>query len=220
MINLPLPAPASRALRVLCLGAHCDDIEIGCGGTLLQLQRTHKRLRIDWAVFAGNTLRRAETSAAMKRLVAPAARGKLTFGDIPDARFPAAYDALKQGFAQLARGPSPDVVFTHCQHDAHQDHRMINEMTWGGFRDHLILEYEIPKWDGDLRTPQVYVPLPLSLAKRKIATLMSVYGSQRSRDWFTPATFEAVMRLRGVESRARSGYAEGFFIRKLNLLGS
>jgi LmbE family N-acetylglucosaminyl deacetylase len=219
MIALPLPAPKSRALRVLCLGAHCDDIEIGCGGTLLQLQRQHRRLCIDWAVFSGNAVRRAETTAAMKRLIAPAARGALTFGDFPDARFPTAYDGLKQSFRTLAARPAPDLVFTHFRDDAHQDHRVINEMTWGGFRNHLILEYEIPKWDGDLQTPQVYVPLSKAQVARKVATLMAVYGSQRSRDWFTPDTFEAIMRLRGIESRARSGFAEGFYIRKLTLLG-
>jgi len=207
-------------LHVLCVGAHCDDIEIGCAGALLKLQQDHPGLTCDWVVLTGNADRQAETQMAMRSLLKPAARGRLLFGGFPDASLPASYAGLKDFFKGLQKLRRPDLVFCHERHDAHQDHRIVNEMTWGAFRDHIILEYEIPKWDGGLTTPNVYVPLSAAQMRRKVSTLMKAFGSQRSRDWFAPQTFEALMRLRGVESRARSGYAEGFFARKLTLFGS
>lgn len=216
-MTLDLAGRGRQRLRVLCIGAHCDDIEIGCGGTLLHLQRARPGIIIDWLVLSGNPARRAETVSSMRRFVRTPARGSLHFGDFPDARFPSDYSGLKDCLAQASERSRPDIVFTHCRHDAHQDHRVLNELAWGAFRDQIVLEYEIPKWDGDLRTPQIYVPLTKAAAARKIAILMGVYASQRSRDWFARSTFEAMLRLRGVECRARSGYAEGFFARKLVL---
>jgi LmbE family N-acetylglucosaminyl deacetylase len=212
-----VPSTAGKPLRVLCIGAHCDDIEIGCGGSLLHLQQQSSSLRIDWAIATGPAARHAEARRAMRLLVRPANRGTLVLGNFRDSCLPAEYAPLKDFFADLRRLPRPDVVFCHERDDRHQDHRIIQELTWGAFRDHVILEYEIPKWDGGLTTPNVYVPLTAVQARRKIAVLMKAYGTQRSRDWFRPEVFEALLRLRGMECRARSGYAEGFFGRKLVL---
>ncbi len=209
-----------KGLHALCIGAHCDDIEIGCGGTLLRLQQACPGITFDWVVLTGNADRQAETRRAMQALLAPASRGSLLFGGFPDASLPGSYAALKEFFKGLQKLKRPDLVFCHERNDAHQDHRLVNEMAWGTFRDHVLLEYEIPKWDGGLTTPNVYVPLTAAQARRKVSVLMKAFGSQRSRDWFTPQTFEALMRLRGVESRARSGHAEGFFARKLTLFGA
>jgi LmbE family N-acetylglucosaminyl deacetylase len=214
------PSGGRQGLHVLCIGAHCDDIEIGCGGALLSLQRSRPGSTFDWVVLSGSAERRSETSVAMRSLLKPAARGKLLFGDFHDAELPAAYRELKKFFVGLRALRRPDVIFCHRRDDAHQDHRVVNEMTWGAFRDHLILEYEIPKWDGDLATPNVYVPLTAAQLRGKLTTLMKAFGSQRSREWFAPETFRGLMRLRGVECRARSGYAEGFFARKLVLATS
>jgi LmbE family N-acetylglucosaminyl deacetylase len=220
LVKTLLPAGSAQRLHVLCVGAHCDDIEIGCAGALLQLQKSFRGATFDWVVLSGTADRQRETRNAMRLLLQRARRGKLLFGNFPDASLPGSYGELKAFFAGLRKLRRPDVVFCHERGDAHQDHRMVNEMVWGAFRDHVILEYEIPKWDGGLTTPNVYVPLTAAQMKRKVSILAKAFGSQRSRDWFTSQTFEGLMRLRGVECRARSGYAEGFFARKLTLLGS
>jgi LmbE family N-acetylglucosaminyl deacetylase len=214
MIGLALPA-GREPRRVLCIGAHCDDIEIGCAGALLQLQKADANLCIDWVVLTGEESRRGETVAARDLLIQPACRGELLFGGFPDSRLPTAYGELKEFFGTLRTRFRPDIIFCHDKNDAHQDHRLVNEMVWGGFRDHLILEYEIIKWDGDLGRPNVYVPLDQEAVQKKIDVLMQTYGSQRSKDWFTPDTFLAVMRVRGIECRAPSGHAEAFHGRKI-----
>ena len=216
MIGLTFPADREHR-HVLCIGAHCDDIEIGCGGALLQLQKTASNLTIDWIVLTGAEARRAETSAAMGLLIKPAFRGELVFGGFPDSRLPTVYGELKDFFGDLRARFKPDLVFCHEKQDAHQDHRLVNEMVWGAFRNHLILEYEIVKWDGGLTTPNAYVPLDQDVVDRKVEVLVSTYGSQRSKDWFTQETFVAMTRIRGVECRAPSGHAEGFFARKIVL---
>lgn len=215
MIGLALATGGSR--RVLCIGAHCDDIEIGCGGALLQLQKTTDTLRIDWVVLTGDADRNAETALAHELLIEPAHRGELVFGGFPDSRLPTTYGGLKDFFGKLRTRFQPDLIFCHEKNDAHQDHRLVNEMVWGAFRDHLILEYEIVKWDGGLTTPNTYVPLEREIVDRKLDVLMRAYGTQRSKDWFTPETFLAMTRIRGVECRAPSGHAEGFFVRKVVL---
>jgi LmbE family N-acetylglucosaminyl deacetylase len=204
MIGLRLPTGNDEP-RVLCIGAHCDDIEIGCGGALLQLQKTTGKLTIDWVVLTGEEARCAETIAAMELLVEAPHRGELAFGE------------LKEFFVTLAARFRPDIVFCHERHDAHQDHRLVNEMVWGAFRNHLILEYEIIKWDGGLTTPNAYVPLDRDVVEKKVGVLMQTYGSQRSKDWFTSETFMAMTRIRGVECRAPSGHAEAFLARKIVL---
>jgi LmbE family N-acetylglucosaminyl deacetylase len=206
-----------RAYRVLCVGAHCDDIEIGCGGTLLALQQQARAPVIDWVVLSGTNARRRETQRAMRRLVRSRFRGDLVFQDFPNGSFPGAYTQIKAFFESLKRRPAPDLILCHERDDRHQDHRIVNEMIWNTFRDHLVLEYEIPKWDGGLGQPNVYVPVRASDARTKVEALLESYPSQSGRDWFTGDTFLALLRLRGVECRSPSGFAEAFHARKLLL---
>jgi LmbE family N-acetylglucosaminyl deacetylase len=217
VLELTLGSADRRALRVLCVGAHCDDIEIGCGGSLLTWQSGGRRLTIDWVILSGTAERRKEAGVAMRRFVRPAYRGALLFGDFADGRFPAAYGDIKSFVESLKRVSPADVILCHARDDRHQDHRMVNEMVWSTFRDHLVLEYEVPKWDGDLGNPNVYVPVDARVARRKVDALMRAYRSQVGRDWFTPETFLSVLRLRGNECRSPSGYAEAFHGRKLRI---
>ena len=203
--------------QVLCLGAHSDDIEIGCGGTILQLLAAHPQLEVHWVVFSANPARKAEALASASAFLAGAARQNVVVHAFRDGYFPFVGDAVKDEFEALRRTVSPDLIFTHCRHDLHQDHRLLCQLTYNTFRDHLVLEYEIPKWDGDLRTPNVYFPLLNATAQRKVDLLMQHFPSQAGRDWFTPDTFEALMRIRGLEARAPEGKAEGFYARKLIL---
>jgi LmbE family N-acetylglucosaminyl deacetylase len=216
---LDLIAKSGRGrTRILCLGAHCDDIEIGCGGALLALQQRGSVI-IDWVVMSGSQERRAETRNAMRAMVRPAARGELRFGEFSDGRFPAEYAGMKDFIEGVKTGMRrADVVLTHERDDRHQDHRLVNELTWNTFRDHVVLEYEIPKWDGGLGQPNVYVPVSAGQAKAKIDALLSAHRSQRRRDWFTRETFMALLRLRGMECRSPSGYAEAFHGRKLRVV--
>jgi LmbE family N-acetylglucosaminyl deacetylase len=219
MLDLILDAKKPRTLRLLCVGAHCDDIEIGCAATLLALQQRRRRLAIDWVVLSGSAKRRKETELAMGMLVRPANRGELLFGDFPDGRFPAAYGELKDFCESLKHRPGPDLILCHERDDRHQDHRVVNELIWNTFRDHVVLEYEIPKWDGGLGQPNVYVPVDATQARAKMNVLMKAYGTQKGRSWFTRDTFVAMLRLRGVECRSPSGYAEAFYGRKLRFKG-
>lgn len=216
MLDLVLKSgPGLR--RVLCLGAHCDDIEIGCGGTLLALQQ-RPNLKIDWVVLSGTAEQRAETLKAMQLLVRPRARGELIFGDFPDGSFPGRYADTKD-FVESLKGrlKPPDIILTHEREDRHQDHRLVNELVWITFRDQVVLEYEIPKWDGGLGQPNVYVPVTARQTKAKLDALLASHRSQRERDWFTRDTFMSLLRLRGLECRSPSGYAEGFHGRKLRI---
>jgi LmbE family N-acetylglucosaminyl deacetylase len=217
MRDIVLDLPASHSLKVLCVGAHCDDIEIGCGATIVSLQKARRPLTIDWVVLSGSAERCKETETAMQMLVRPEHRGELLFGAFPDGRFPAAYAEIKEFCESLKRGAPPDVIFCHERDDRHQDHRIVNEMIWNTFRDNVVLEYEIPKWDGGLGQPNAYVPLDATDAEEKIDALLGAYRSQGRKDWFTRDAFMAMLRLRGVECRAPSGYAEAFYGRKLAL---
>lgn len=219
MRKLILDSGRRRVLRVLCVGAHCDDIEIGCGGTLRVLQGRGQKAMIDWVVLSGIEQRRREAQRAMDMLVRPACRGELLFCDFPDGRFPAAYAEIKGLCESLKRKPTPDLILCHERDDRHQDHRVVNEMIWNTFRDHAVLEYEIPKWDGGLGWPNVYVAVSEKDAGAKVNALLKSYPSQAGRDWFTRDTFMAMLRLRGLECRSPSGYAEAFHGRKLVLIG-
>ncbi len=219
MLDLTGRLPAKRNARILCVGAHCDDIEIGCSGALQVLLRSRPNAVVDWVVLSGGAVRRKEARSAMTRLVRPRQRGVLEFGGFPDGKFPAHYSAIKDFFESLKRLPSPDLVFCHERPDRHQDHRIVNEMVWNTFRDHLVLEYEIPKWDGGLGEPNLYVPLSKAQLASKVKHLLAAYESQRHRDWFTSETFVALARLRGIECRAPGGYAEAFYVRKARLVG-
>jgi LmbE family N-acetylglucosaminyl deacetylase len=202
-------------LEILCIGAHCDDIEIGCGGTVLSLQRRYPDCRIHWLVMTSIPVRRLEALAAMKSMVGTAARGETWIGDLPDGLLPARFEEMKAQFETVRRAIRPDLVLTHHGHDRHQDHALVCEMTWQTFRDHMIWEYEIPKYDGDLATPGLYVPLPATVAKRKVATILRTFRSQARKPWLRAENLLAVMHLRGLECRSTSGYAEAFHCRKL-----
>jgi LmbE family N-acetylglucosaminyl deacetylase len=216
--DLILRSSGRRPRHILCIGAHCDDIEIGCGGTLLALQASGK-VRVHWAVLSGTPERKAETQAAMRALIRPAALGGITSGDFPDGRFPARYGEIKQFVESLKSLQRPDLILCHERDDRHQDHRIVNELVWNTFRDHVVLEYEIPKWDGGLGQPNVYVSVTAAQVRRKIAAVLRCHRSQRARDWFTRETFMSLLRLRGIECRSTSGYAEAFHGRKLRLGG-
>lgn len=215
MLDLVLDFKRQRTLRLLCVGAHCDDIEIGCAATLLAMQGRAKRLVIDWVVLSGSAKRRKETELAMRTLVLAVNRGKLLFGDFPDGQFPAVYGKIKDFCERLKRLPGPDLILCHERDDRHQDHRIVNEVIWNTFRDHMVLEYEIPKWDGGLGQPNVYVPVAAKQAHAKVNALLKAYSTQKGKGWFTRETFMAMLRLRGIECRSPSGYAEAFHGRKL-----
>jgi LmbE family N-acetylglucosaminyl deacetylase len=219
MLNLDLRLPVGRKLRLLCLGAHADDIEIGAGGTVLTLLDAYPEAEICWVVFTGNRERRAEAEASANAFLTAAGERDIVLLDHRDGFLPYEAGGVKEAIEAIRRRFEPDVVLTHTRGDAHQDHRLIADLSWNTFRDHLILEYEVAKWDGDLTTPQFYVPLSSVVAERKVGLLLDHFGSQRGRDWFSRDNFLALMRLRGLECRARAGYAEGFHARKAILFG-
>jgi LmbE family N-acetylglucosaminyl deacetylase len=204
-----------RALRVLCLGAHSDDLEIGCGGTILRLIAEGWQLDVHWILLCSNETRGEEARASARDFLTGAARQQISIERFRDGFLPYSGQPVKEYFEELKKEPSPDVIFTHHRADLHQDHRLMCELTWNTFRDHLILEYEIPKFDGDLGLPNFFVHLDENLARRKTELLMKHFGSQRSRHWFTEDTFMGLMRLRGVESRSPGRFAEGFHCRKI-----
>jgi LmbE family N-acetylglucosaminyl deacetylase len=199
---------------VLCLGAHCDDIEIGCGGTLIELSRRHPQARFVWAVFAGDEVREQETRAAAAALLAGASV-TVEVHRFRESFFPYVGSQIKDAFESLRSRVTPDLVLTHHLSDRHQDHRMLAELTWNTFRSHAILEYEIPKYEGDLGQPQVYCPLAAESAELKIRTLLECFPSQRGRQWFDAELFRGLLRLRGIECNSPSQYAEAFHARKI-----
>jgi LmbE family N-acetylglucosaminyl deacetylase len=199
---------------VLCLGAHCDDIEIGCGGTLIELSRRHPQARFVWAVFAGDEVREQETRAAAAALLAGASV-TVEVHRFRESFFPYVGSQIKDAFESLRSRVTPDLVLTHHLSDRHQDHRMLAELTWNTFRSHAILEYEIPKYEGDLGQPQVYCPLAAESAELKIRTLLECFPSQRGRQWFDAELFRGLLRLRGIECNSPSRYAEAFHARKI-----
>jgi LmbE family N-acetylglucosaminyl deacetylase len=214
MIHLAPRPGSSRGLRVLLLGAHSDDIEIGCGGSILSLSRQHSDCAFDWVVFSAVGARRDEAQRSANLFIQPPQLRGPILKEFRDSFMPYAGTEIKSVFEELKRNNPPDVVFTHNRHDAHQDHRLIAELTWNTFRDHLILEYEIPKYDGDLGQPNVFIPLAKEVCDAKVDFLMRAFDTQRSKRWFDPQTFLGLMRLRGMESNAPSGYAEAFYCRK------
>jgi LmbE family N-acetylglucosaminyl deacetylase len=206
---------ADAPLRVLCLGAHCDDIEIGCGGTILRLAQDYPRLSCHWVVFSSNPQRAREAAKSANLFLEQAAEQHVAILDFRDGFLPFVGAQVKESFEQLKRDFAPDLIFTHYRDDRHQDHRLISDLTWNTFRDHLILEYEIPKYDGDLGTPGCFVHLDESICQRKIQYLLESFETQANKHWFTEDTFRALMRIRGLESAAPTRYAEAFYSRKL-----
>lgn len=214
MKTLGLGRPG-ETLRVLALGAHSDDIEIGAGGTILSWIAQGVKLECTWCVLSAPGEREQEARASAAEFLQGAAKADIRLAAFRDGYFPAERTAVKDWVETLKSAPNPDVVLTHTRADAHQDHRLLSELAWNTFRDHVILEFEIPKWDGDLGQPNLYVPLSEEALAHKIALLNKHFGTQRSKAWFDDETFRGLARLRGVESRTR--YAEAFFARKLLL---
>ena len=200
---------------VLCLGAHADDIEIGCGGTVLRLISRYPEANFHWIVFSAAGVRRDEAESSAGRFLREASSRTIDIQSFRDGFFPYTGAAIKNVFEDLKQAVHPDLILTHYGHDLHQDHRLLAELTWNTFRDHTILEYEIPKYDGGLGSPNLFVPLSPEERRRKIDLLLAGFPSQATKKWFDEATFDALLRLRGVESNAPSGYAEAFYCRKL-----
>jgi LmbE family N-acetylglucosaminyl deacetylase len=211
-------ATAGDRLSVLCLGAHSDDIEIGVGATLLNMIARGVRLEVQWCVLSGVGERESEARASAAEFLSEVASARVEVMSFRDGFFPEQGEAIKSWFETLKMRADPDVILTHYRDDAHQDHRHVCRMTWNTFRDHCILEYEIPKWDGDLGQPNLYMPVSAEVLKRKIELLNLHFGSQRSKQWFDSETFRGLARLRGMECCAPELYAEGFFARKLALI--
>jgi LmbE family N-acetylglucosaminyl deacetylase len=203
-----------RRVSVLCLGAHSDDIEIGAGGALLQWIASGAQLDVHWCVLSAAGARATEASRSAEAFLYGASRVQMTLAEFRDGFFPYQGDQIKSFFEDIRRRTDPDIILTHRNDDAHQDHREVNRLTWNTFRDHMILEYEIPKWDGDMGRPNVYVPLRSDSVERKIDLLLGHFGTQRSKDWFDGETFRGLARLRGMECRAPERYAEAFLVRK------
>ena len=203
--------------RILCLGAHCDDIEIGCSGAIMRWLGESPGVQVHWVVFSGNDERERETHAAARRILGADGTHRVEVLRFRESYFPQDFAPIKDRFEALKAGGAPDLILTHHLNDRHQDHRTIAELTWNSFRDHPILEYEIAKYEGDLGQPNFFVPLAADLVEAKVDMLMKSFPSQQARRWFEPETFRGLMRLRGVECNAPSGYAEAFHARKLAL---
>jgi len=208
---------AGDRLSVLCLGAHSDDIEIGAGATLLSLVERGVRLEVHWCVLSAAGEREKEARASAAAFLSQAADAQVETMSFQDGFFPEQGEAIKSWFESLKGRANPELILTHRRDDAHQDHRQVCRLTWNTFRDHSILEYEVPKWDGDMGQPNVYVPISARALERKIELLMVHFGSQRSKQWFDDETFRGLARLRGMECRAPERYAEAYFGRKLLL---
>jgi LmbE family N-acetylglucosaminyl deacetylase len=205
------------AHRVLCLGAHSDDIEIGAGGTLLKLIAEVPDLEICWVVFSAPGPRAEEARLSANAFLDHCPHKVIKIGSFRESYFPSEWISIKDWFEEIKAGFDPDIVFTHFRDDRHQDHRILSDLAWNTFRNHLILEYEILKYDGDLGSPNVFVPLSGNLSARKIELLLEHFQTQTSRHWFTRGTFEAMHRIRGVECASATGLAEAFYCRKLVL---
>ena len=218
MRGLRLAAGTESPVQALFLGAHCDDIEIRCGGTILELARLYPELSVHWIVLSATDERAREAERSASRFLAGVRTRELVVERFRDGYLPYDGARVKDYFEGLKARLAPDVVFTHYRDDWHQDHRLVCELTWNTFRDHLILEYEIPKYDPDAGSPNLFVPLDTEVAETKVGHLLEAYPSQAAKPWFTRDVFLAAMRLRGMQARA-SRYAEAFYVRKVVLGG-
>ena len=215
MLKLSLDSQSDLPYRILCLGAHSDDIEIGCGGTILSLIQKHRDTNVCWVVFGANEERALEARMSADRILERAGSRTIIVKDFRDSFFPFVGFSIKEYFEQLKKEFSPDLIFTHYRNDLHQDHRLISELTWNTFRDHLILEYEIPKYDGELGSPNVFVHLDEDVIGTKINVILECFKSQVCNHWFSEALFKSILRLRGIECNAPEGFAEAFYCRKI-----
>jgi len=217
MIGSSLNFSNDSSPTILCLGAHSDDIEIGCGGTILKLINTYPTANVTWIVFSAKDTRINEAKASAASFLVGSQNRRIIVKDFRDGFFPYIGADIKRFFEGLKREVKPDLIFTHYRDDRHQDHRVISDLTWNTFRDHLILEYEIPKYDGDFGTPNFFTHLDKETSERKVEKLLTHFQTQANKHWFTAETFFAVLRLRGIESRAPESYAEAFYYRKIIL---
>lgn len=217
MLRLKFDIGQRGLQRVLCLGAHCDDIEIGCGGTILRLIEEQPDLEFCWVIFGSDEERQREGAASADLFLKGALRRRVVFQSFRDGFFPYVGGEIKEIFLKLEKEFLPDLVFSHYGRDLHQDHRLISELTWNSFRDHVVLEYEIPKYDGDLGSPNLFVPLDPAICSRKVQYLLDTFKSQKGKHWFTEDAFLSLLRIRGIEARSSSRYAEAFYCRKLQL---
>ncbi len=213
MIEFPLGSPDAPR-TILCIGAHCDDIEIGCGGTLLRLAERYPDLRVHWVVLSSSPVRAAEARSSAGRFLRNVRHKEVVIKEFRNSFFPFVGAEIKEFFEEIKKQVEPDLVLTHARTDLHQDHRVTHELTWNSFRNHLIFEYEIPKYDGDLGSPNFFVPLDARHSDEKVEILLECFASQRDKHWFTRDLFLALMRLRGMECNAPSGFAEAFYCRK------
>jgi len=217
MLKFEFTIKKDRTLRILCLGAHSDDIEIGCGGTILRLLSEYDDVEVHWVVLGSSGQRDGEAVASANKFLAGAKKKNIIIKNFKESFFPYIGEEIKHFFEKLKKKVSPDIIFTHYRHDLHQDHRLISELTWNTYRDHLILEYEVIKYDGDIGSPNLFVHLDKNVCQRKVDLITESFGSQRGKDWFTPDAFLSILRIRGIESKAPEKYAEGFYCRKLVL---
>ena len=202
---------------ILCLGAHADDIEIGCGGTILKLLQQHEGVQVYWVVLSASAQRAEEARRSSRQFLAGAGTSKVILKEFRDGYFPYTGDAIKDFFFELQSDVQPNIVFTHRREDLHQDHRMVSDLTWNTFRDHLILEYEIPKYEGDLGQPNVFVPIDEPTCAHKINSIVESFPGERGKTWFSEDTFWSLLRIRGVECKSPSKFAEGLYCRKMIL---
>jgi LmbE family N-acetylglucosaminyl deacetylase len=203
------------SLKILCLGAHSDDIEIGCGGSILRLLSEYRNAEIYWVVLGSSGRRDQEALSSAKKFLKNTKKKKIIVNNFKDSFFPYMGGEIKNFFEKIIKKVSPDIVFTHYRHDLHQDHRLVSELTWNTFRNHFILEYEIMKYDGDIGVPNFFVHLDNPICQNKIRIIMDSFQTQRGKDWFTSEVLYSILRLRGMESKAPGDYAEGFYCRKL-----
>jgi LmbE family N-acetylglucosaminyl deacetylase len=217
MAFVSLGSSPDAPLRILCIGAHGDDIEIGCGGTLLRLLSERRGSSVHWVVLSSNPQREREARESAAEFLADASESVVSVQSFRDSFFPAAWGEIKEFFEELEGRVDPDVVLSHQRQDLHQDHRVVAELTWNTFRHHLVLEYEIPKYEGELPSPNLFVPLPLATAARKVDLIARHFCSQARRAWFRPDTFHGLMSVRGVECQAPEGRAEAFVARKVTV---
>lgn len=217
MLSLLPQVDPTRPLKLLCLGAHSDDLEIGCGGTVLSWLESSRPIDVTWVVLTAQGERARETRRSAAALLRRAASVDVVLGEFRDGFLPSQYEQVKAFMESVKLRCTPDIVLTHRLEDRHQDHRLISELTWNTWRNQLVLEYEILKYEGDLGQPNVFVPLRAVTARRKAEHLMRHFGTQRSKDWFNPENFLALARIRGLECRAPEGFAEAFHARKMAL---
>ena len=217
MIELQIADIDERGLNILCLGAHSDDIEIGCGGTILTLLEKYEIGKIVWVVFCSNEIRKKEAEESAVKFLESVEEKEVRVMNYRDGFLPDIWSKVKEEFESLKREFNPDLIFTHTREDRHQDHRIVSDLTWNTFRNHMILEYEIPKYDGDLTTPSLYVEVDRQKAEQKKRMILESFQSQQNKHWLDDELLSSLMRIRGVESVSKSGYAEGFHVRKIVL---